>query len=167
MGQVLIPVGIAAVLYGSYTFWLRRSHPERFGKLAPLKNFLGAGFGSGVHVVAYSVLPIAFGVSMISLGSVSAPPDAARQQTDEVQLSPEQRARLRFGMAQGELMAAGFTLVGGVKEDRIDVVDGDFKAAIVSSGRGWRVERSGHAPIDQVRIDEAVSKIFEAHRPKR
>jgi hypothetical protein len=166
-GTILVALGSAALLYGCYTFWLRTNHPERFGKLAAMKARWGDRVGLALHVGGYSVLPILFGLAMIYSDRHDSAPQPSPSQTDDLRFTADEVAALRFGMARGELLASGFVLVGGAKADRIDIADGDFKAAIVSAGRGWRVERSGHAPIDFLTIDEAVAKIFEAHRPKR
>jgi hypothetical protein len=68
MNPVTVLVGIAAIGYGLYTAWARRTRPERFRKLDPMKKFWGARGGQVVHIVGYTVMPIVVGIIFILIG---------------------------------------------------------------------------------------------------
>ncbi len=61
-------LGVLLVAYGVYTFVARRRRPEQLGKLDAMKRFWGEKLGYGMHVVAYSVLPVVFGLVLLLLG---------------------------------------------------------------------------------------------------
>ena len=62
MDPVSIVIGLAAIAYGCYTFYLRTTNPSEFGKLGAIKERFGDGPGTLIHTVAYSLVPIGFGV---------------------------------------------------------------------------------------------------------
>jgi hypothetical protein len=68
MNPMTVLVGLAAVGYGVYTAWARRNRPEQFRKLEPMKKFWGERGGMVVHVLAYTVLPIVFGIVLLLRG---------------------------------------------------------------------------------------------------
>ncbi len=69
MNPATFGVGIFAVLYSLYTFYMRASNPEKFGKLSAMQEKLGKRTGYAVHLTAYSIAPFVFGVIMIIQGS--------------------------------------------------------------------------------------------------
>ncbi len=68
MDLVTISVGIAAIGYGMYTAWARRSQPANFWKLEPMKNFWGERGGLAVHFVGYTLIPIVVGILFVLSG---------------------------------------------------------------------------------------------------
>ena len=68
MNPVTVAIGVAAIAYGLYTAWARRTKPEQFAKLEPMKKFWGERGGLIVHVVGYTVVPIVIGVVLIMGG---------------------------------------------------------------------------------------------------
>ncbi len=85
----------------------------------------------------------------------------------ELRLNGEEQASLRLQVAQSELRAAGFAVPRtGDAGNGVVAVDGDFSARITPQADRFRVERSGHPPLEGVTLPEAVAKILEAHTPK-
>jgi hypothetical protein len=68
MNYVTIGMGTVAVLYGILTMILRIKSPEKFGKLEAMKKRFGSTMGLVIHIFAYSVLPILFGLFSIFVG---------------------------------------------------------------------------------------------------
>lgn len=68
MNPVTILIGAAAIGFGAYTAYIRTTNPAKFEKLAAMKKQWGEGAGKAVHVVAYTVVPIIFGIVMIVSG---------------------------------------------------------------------------------------------------
>jgi hypothetical protein len=62
-------VGVALVAYGLVTTWIRRTAPNKFRKLGPMKEFWGERGGFWIHVVGYSLLPIILGIILIFRGT--------------------------------------------------------------------------------------------------
>jgi len=58
-------LGLAALGYGLYTLYVRATRPEKLPKLDAMKKQWGERSGTIVHVVGYTVLPIAVGVALI------------------------------------------------------------------------------------------------------
>jgi hypothetical protein len=88
--------------------------------------------------------------------------------TTELRLSREEQGSLRIQLAQSELRAAGFAVPPtGDAGEGVLAVDGNFSAKITPRGGAFRVERTGHEPLDGVTLAEAVAKILEGHTPKR
>ena len=63
-----IAIGSAAILYGLYLAYARRSSPESLGKLVAMKERWGPVAGSRIHLVAYTGLPVALGILLIFRG---------------------------------------------------------------------------------------------------
>lgn len=63
-----IVVGFLALGYGVYSLYVRITDPERIGKLASMKRVYGAKAGAVIHLVMYSIIPIAFGLVLIASG---------------------------------------------------------------------------------------------------
>ena len=68
MNPITTLIGAAALLYGIYTFYLRATNPAKFGKLEAMKEQWGETAGYAIHVLAYSIVPILFGVVMLMRG---------------------------------------------------------------------------------------------------
>lgn len=69
MDPLTIGLGVAATAYGCYTGYMRRKDPTRFGKLAAMKTFWGEKAGLAVHFVAYTAVPVVFGIALIVAGA--------------------------------------------------------------------------------------------------
>lgn len=48
--------------FGIFTLVTRQLRPETFGKLEAMKKSMGPRLGYGIHLLFYSLLPIAYGV---------------------------------------------------------------------------------------------------------
>ncbi len=68
MDPITVSFGAGAMGFGAYTTYLRFSNPSKLGKLEPMRRKFGATAGTAIHLVAYSVAPIAFGVVMLVAG---------------------------------------------------------------------------------------------------
>lgn len=68
MNLPTVLIGAAAILYGIYTLWARATNPQQFGKLEAMKKQWGPTAGNVVHIVAYSLVPIAVGVVFLLTG---------------------------------------------------------------------------------------------------
>jgi hypothetical protein len=68
MNWLSIGIGVAALGYGIYTAFARRSSPGSFSKLESMKKAWGEGPGNTVHVMAYTVIPILVGLVALYLG---------------------------------------------------------------------------------------------------
>lgn len=56
-------IGILALLYGLYTIYLRvRKDSKAWGKLERMKEVYGEKAGSAIHIISYTVVPIAIGI---------------------------------------------------------------------------------------------------------
>lgn len=56
-------IGILALLYGLYTIYLRvRKDSKAWGKLDRMKEAYGEKAGSAIHIISYTVVPIAIGI---------------------------------------------------------------------------------------------------------
>lgn len=56
-------IGILALLYGLYTIYLRVSkNAKAWGKLDRMKEVYGEKAGSAIHIISYTVVPIAIGI---------------------------------------------------------------------------------------------------------
>lgn len=69
MDPLTIGLGVAAAGYGCYTGYIRKKDPTKFGKLDAMKKFWGDKVGFAMHFVAYTIMPIAFGIVLIVAGS--------------------------------------------------------------------------------------------------
>ena len=63
-------IGALAILFGLFTGVARFVAPNSaiFSKLEPMKERFGPTAGTAVHVVAYTLLPLVFGVLQILAG---------------------------------------------------------------------------------------------------
>ena len=56
-------IGILALLYGLYTIYLRvHKDSKAWGKLDRMKEAYGEKTGSAIHIISYTVVPIAIGI---------------------------------------------------------------------------------------------------------
>ena len=69
MNITTILLGVAAILFGGYTFYLRRTNPEKFDKLTSMKKTYGERRGVAIHVLFYSIVPILIGIVLIIIGA--------------------------------------------------------------------------------------------------
>ena len=65
-----IVIGVLAILFGLFTGVARFVAPNSaiFSKLEPMKERFGPTAGTAVHVVAYTLMPLVFGVLQILAG---------------------------------------------------------------------------------------------------
>ncbi len=68
MDPITIGLGVFGLGFGGYTSLLRFTNPAKLGKLEPMRQKFGATAGTAIHLIAYSVAPIAFGVVMLVAG---------------------------------------------------------------------------------------------------
>ncbi len=54
-------IGSFMLLYGIFSVYLRFAHPEKFGKLGPMKERFGERVGTIIHVVGYTLVPLVCG----------------------------------------------------------------------------------------------------------
>lgn len=56
-------IGILALLYGLYTIYLRvRKDSKAWGKLEKMKEIYGEKAGTAIHIISYTIVPIAVGI---------------------------------------------------------------------------------------------------------
>lgn len=56
-------IGILAFLYGLYTIYLRvRKNSKAWGKLEKMKEVYGEKAGTVIHIISYTIVPIAVGI---------------------------------------------------------------------------------------------------------
>ena len=56
-------IGILALLYGLYTIYLRvRKDSKTWGKLEKMKEVYGEKAGTVIHIISYTIVPIAVGI---------------------------------------------------------------------------------------------------------
>ena len=68
MNITTVIIGVAAILFGIYTLYLRIKSPEKLGKLNAMKDKFGNGIGNAIHLIAYSLIPLAVGAVFIFSG---------------------------------------------------------------------------------------------------
>ncbi len=68
MDPVTVGMGVVAMGFGGYTFVLRMTNPSRLKKLKPMQDKWGGQTGFVIHTVAYSLVPVGFGVAMVFAG---------------------------------------------------------------------------------------------------
>jgi hypothetical protein len=68
MDIATVVVGCAAIVYGLVTLVLRFRGSSLVAKVGPMQERFGRTAGMVIHVVAYSVLPLVFGVIALVLG---------------------------------------------------------------------------------------------------
>lgn len=71
-----ILLGTLAICFGTYMGYVRIQHPQRSTRLQRMRATLGDRPGTIAHTVAYSVLPILFGIVLI-VGQLLMPTPAA------------------------------------------------------------------------------------------
>ena len=56
-------IGILALLYGLYTIYLRvRKDSKAWGKLEKMKEVYSEKAGTVIHIISYTIVPIAVGI---------------------------------------------------------------------------------------------------------
>ena len=65
---VSVVIGSLAVAYGGYTLYARMKRPEQFKKLTAMRKAFGNKAGPLMHLISYSILPIALGALLIIRG---------------------------------------------------------------------------------------------------
>lgn len=65
MNYTFLVLGLAAILYGIYTFIIRIKNPEKLRKLGATKKALGEKTGIVIHTIAYSIIPIIVGILFV------------------------------------------------------------------------------------------------------
>jgi hypothetical protein len=68
MNPITVGIGAASFAFGVYTLIVRAKRPEKFAKLEAMRKAWGQTAGTVIHVVAYSVVPLLFGVYAILAG---------------------------------------------------------------------------------------------------
>lgn len=68
MNWITIAFGVVALGFGLAATYVRLTAPQKFGKLEAMKQKFGATVGTAIHVVAYSVFPIAAGILFLYMG---------------------------------------------------------------------------------------------------
>lgn len=68
MDPVTVGIGVLAIGFGGYTFFLRTTNPSKLKKLKPMQDKWGAQTGLVIHTMAYSIGPLVFGLIMIFAG---------------------------------------------------------------------------------------------------
>ena len=63
-----VVIGIAALLFGVYTMYVRSTNPDKFGKLKAMQAHFGKKRGALIHLVIYSIIPVIFGIIMLFAG---------------------------------------------------------------------------------------------------
>ncbi len=67
-----IVLGALAIAFGIFTLVIRRRSPEKLRKLVAMEKQWGAKKGNMAHLIAYTVLPIVFGLIFIVLALLEA-----------------------------------------------------------------------------------------------
>lgn len=68
MNITTVFIGVAAILFGLYTAFLRAKQPEKLGKLQAMKERFGATAGNLIHLVAYTLVPLVAGAVFVFYG---------------------------------------------------------------------------------------------------
>ena len=68
MDPITMGLGLFGLGFGGYTTFLRFTNPTKLGKLGPMREKFGPSAGNAIHVIAYSVAPMVFGVMMFLTG---------------------------------------------------------------------------------------------------
>jgi hypothetical protein len=56
-------IGILALFYGLYTIYLRvRKDSKAWGKIEKMKEVYGEKAGTVIHIISYTIVPIAVGI---------------------------------------------------------------------------------------------------------
>ncbi len=68
MNPLTVLTGILAIGVGAYTARARVAKPEQLKKLEPMKKFWGEKAGNAIHFVAYTAIPVLFGIVLVIKG---------------------------------------------------------------------------------------------------
>ena len=68
MNKTTIGIGIAALLFGIYSTYLRINNDDRFKKLKAMQEKFGEKYGGLIHLLLYCIVPAVFGIIMIVAG---------------------------------------------------------------------------------------------------
>jgi hypothetical protein len=68
MNLMTVLVGAAAIAFSLFTLIARVKKPRLFRKLQPMKDHWGPRAGVAIHVVAYTIVPLVFGVVTVLSG---------------------------------------------------------------------------------------------------
>ncbi len=68
MNVMTVVIGVAALLFGATTLFLRAKDPSKFRKLQPMQERFGKTAGTVVHTVAYSLVPMGAGITFLVAG---------------------------------------------------------------------------------------------------
>ena len=68
MDIITILIGALIGLYGIYTLYTRFTSPEKLKKLQPMKEKFGSKVGITIHTIAYSIMPLIVGSSVLTAG---------------------------------------------------------------------------------------------------
>ena len=68
MDPVTVGVGALVIGFGAYTGWARFAKPEQFAKLEAMSKQWGDKAGLAVHFLAYTALPVVFGILLVIQG---------------------------------------------------------------------------------------------------
>ena len=60
--------GIGMISYGILSIFIRYKHPEKFGKLEPMKKIWGERVGIIIHIVGYTIIPLLVGFMALIAG---------------------------------------------------------------------------------------------------
>ena len=63
-----VGIGIVILWFGLFTAMLRQKSPEKLKMLDAMKQKLGDKPGQFLHILAYSIIPIVFGVYLLLSG---------------------------------------------------------------------------------------------------
>ncbi len=58
-------LGLGLITFGIWTHYLRIKSPEKFSKLEAMKKFYGQKRGETIHLIAYTAVPIVFGILVL------------------------------------------------------------------------------------------------------
>ena len=65
MNTLNLVIAVGAILFGCFTTYLRIKTPLKLKRLESLKKVFGNKVGTMIHVIAYILLPIIFGIRFI------------------------------------------------------------------------------------------------------
>jgi hypothetical protein len=68
MDITTVLIGAAALAYGVFTIYARFKKPLLLGKLDAMKEKFGNSTGNLIHIIAYTVVPLAAGAVFIYSG---------------------------------------------------------------------------------------------------
>lgn len=71
MEEINIPallIGLLAIGYSIFTFYMRRKNPNLFWKLEPMKKIWGERVGYIIHFIGYTIIPFLFGLVVLIAG---------------------------------------------------------------------------------------------------